>query len=255
MTALLAGKRGLIVGVANPDSIAAGCAVAMAEAGATLALTYLNDKTRSHAEPVAQATNADLYVPLDVTREDQIDALFEAIATRWGRLDFLLHSIAFCPREDLHARVIDCSLAGFTQAMDISCHSLIRLSRRAVPLMVGGGSILTMSYHGADEVVDHYNIMGPVKAALESVVRYMAADLGGQGIRVNAVSPGPILTRAASGIGHFDALMADAAARAPAGRLATIEEVGAVATFLASDASRAITGGVHYVDHGVNIMA
>ncbi len=251
----LSGKRGLIVGVANHHSIAAGCATVMRAQGAELVLTYLNDRARPFVEPVAEAVEATALLPLDVARPNDVDAVFNWIETNWGGLDFLLHSIAFCPKADLHADVIDCSREGFLEAMDISCHSFIRMAARAVPLMKEGGSLLTMSYQGADRVVDHYNIMGPVKAALETTARYLAADLGGKGIRVNVISPGPIATRAASGIDHFDALISDALDRAPDHRVATIEEVGAVAAFLASDGASAVTGGVHYVDRGVNVIA
>lgn len=251
----LEGKVGLITGVANDASIAAGCAHAMTEAGAKLVLTHLNDKARPYVAPVAEAVGAEDLLKLNVQDPEEMDAVFEAIDRRWGRLDFLLHSIAFCPKDDLHAPLVDCSRDGFLAAMDISCHSLIRMTNRARPLMKQGGSILTMSYYGAEKVVDNYNVMGPVKAALESSVRYLASDLGTDNIRVNALSPGPIATRAASGIDHFDTLMEDAASRAPAQRLATIEEVGATAAFLASDAASAITGDVYYIDNGYHVMA
>lgn len=248
-------KVGLIIGVANDRSIATGCARAFAAQGASLALTYLNDKARDHVEPIAREVEAETLIPLNVANDEEIDAAFDAIKELWGRLDFVLHSVAYCPRDDLHAPVIDCSREGFAEAMDISCHSFIRIARRAVNLMPEGGSLLTVSYYGAERVVDHYNIMGPVKAALESSVRYLAADLGPQGVRVNAISPGPIATRAASGIEHFDDLLAEAAERAPKRQLATIDQVGAQAAFLVTDAAAAVTGGVHYVDCGVNIMA
>ncbi|MEO0694068.1 MAG: enoyl-ACP reductase FabI, partial [Pseudomonadota bacterium] len=195
---LLAGKRGLIVGVANEHSIAAGCAMACKASGAELCLTYQNEKARRFVEPVAQAAGADLFLPLDVMDSDQVEAVFHTIRDRWGRLDFLVHSIAFCPRDDLHGRVVDCSQKGFGLAMDVSVHSLIRLAKQAEPLMTDGGTILTVSYHGADKVVDHYNIMGPVKAALEATTRYLSVELGPKNIRVNALSPGPLETRAAS---------------------------------------------------------
>ena len=251
----LQGKVGVIVGVANEHSIAAGCARSMVEQGAEVALTYLNDKARPYVEPVANALGAGALLKLDVTKPDEMENAFAQLKEKWGRLDFLLHSIAYCPKEDLHAPVVDCSLEGFTAAMDISCHSFIRLARCARPLMQDGGALLTVSYYGAEKVVDHYNIMGPVKAALEASVRYLADDLGRSRIRVNALSPGPIVTRAASGIQHFDDLLNEAAERAPERRLATIEDVGAFAAFLASDGAAAITGGVHYVDNGYNVMA
>ena len=254
MVSDLKGKRGLVVGIANEHSIAWGCARAFREAGAELAVTWLNDKARPHVEPLAQQLGATLQRPLDVEQPGQLEAVFEAIRERWGRLDFVLHSIAFAPANDLHGRVIDCSKEGFARAMDISCHSFIRMARAAEPLMPDGGCLMTMSYLGADEVVANYGLMGPVKAALESSVRYLATELGPQGIRVNAVSPGPLATRAASGIAHFDALMDDASRRSPLRRLVSIDEVGSLCTFLASDAARAITGDTLYVDAGFHII-
>ena len=207
----LRGKKGLIVGIANEDSIAWGCARAFRAAGAELAVTWLNESARPYVEPLAEQLQAPIQMPLDVEQDGQMEAVFDALGARWERLDFVLHSIAFAPAADLHGRVADSSREGFARAMDISCHSLARMARLAEPLMQGGGSLLTMSYLGAEEVVANYGLMGPVKAALESTVRYLAAELGPQGIRVNAVSPGPLATRAASGIQHFDQLLADAA--------------------------------------------
>ena len=250
----LRGKKGLIVGIANEDSIAWGCARAFRAAGAELAVTWLNEKARPYVEPLAEQLQAPIQLPLDVEQDGQMEAVFDALGARWGRLDFLLHSIAFAPAADLHGRVADSSREGFARAMDISCHSLARMARLAEPLMQGGGSLLTMSYLGAEEVVANYGLMGPVKAALESTVRYLAAELGPQGIRVNAVSPGPLATRAASGIQHFDQLLADAAERAPLRRLVSIEDVGALCTFMASDASRSMTGSTLYVDAGFHIL-
>ena len=250
----LRGKKGLIVGIANEDSIAWGCARAFRAAGAELAVTWLNEKARPYVEPLAEQLQAPIQMPLDVEQDGQMEAVFDALGTRWGRLDFVLHSIAFAPAADLHGRVADSSREGFARAMDISCHSLARMARLAKPLMQGGGSLLTMSYLGAEEVIDNYGLMGPVKAALESTVRYLAAELGPQGIRVNAVSPGPLATRAASGIQHFDQLLADAAERAPLRRLVSIEDVGALCTFMASDASRSMTGSTLYVDAGFHIL-
>ena len=252
---LLQERKGLVVGIANEHSIAAGCADAFHEAGARLAVTYLNDKARQFVEPVARATAAEIFMPLNVESDDQLDALFTAIEHRWGRLDFLLHSIAYCPMEDLHGRVVDCSRGGFARAMDVSVHSFIRMARRAEPLMADGGCLLTVSYYGAEKVVDHYNVMGPVKAALEATTRYMAAELGPKGIRVNALSPGPIETRAASGIAHFDTLIDEARSRAPKRHLVTVEEVGALATFLVSGYAHSVTGNVAYVDAGHHVMA
>ena len=254
MTAILQGKKGLVVGIANEQSIAWGCARAFHATGADLAITWLNDKARPHVQPLAERLEAGIQMPLDVEQPGQLEAVFDAIRAQWGRLDFVLHSIAFAPAADLHGRVIDCSREGFARAMDVSCHSFMRMARLAEPLMPQGGSLLTMSYLGAGEVIDNYGLMGPVKAALESSVRYMATELGPRGIRVNAVSPGPLATRAASGIAQFDQLMADAVQRAPLGRLVDIDDVGALCAFLASDAARSITGGTLYVDAGVHIM-
>ena len=250
----LRGKKGLIVGIANEDSIAWGCARAFRAAGAELAVTWLNESARPYVEPLAEQLQAPIQMPLDVEQDGQMEAVFDALGARWERLDFVLHSIAFAPAADLHGRVADSSREGFARAMDISCHSLARMARLAEPLMQGGGSLLTMSYLGAEEVIDNYGLMGPVKAALESTVRYLAAELGPQGIRVNAVSPGPLATRAASGIQHFDQLLADAAERAPLRRLVSIEDVGALCTFMASDASRSMTGSTLYVDAGFHIL-
>lgn len=252
---LLEGKRGLVVGIANEHSIAAGCAQAFVREGAELAVTYLNDKAKPYVAPVATDLNAKLFMPLDVTSDTQMDAVFEAITAKWGQLDFLLHAVAYCPQEDLHGGVVDCSREGFGAAMDISVHSFIRLARKARPLMKNGGCLLTVSYYGAEKVVDHYNIMGPVKAALEGTVKYMAAELGPEGIRVNALSPGPLMTRAASGIAHFDALIDEARARAPQQRLVTIEDVGNMAAGLASPSARNVTGNIAYVDAGYHVMS
>ncbi|MCZ0813187.1 MAG: enoyl-ACP reductase FabI [Pseudomonadota bacterium] len=250
----LKGKVGLVVGVANEQSIAAGCAAAFHASGAQLCLTYQNDKARLFVQPVATMVDAELFLPLDVTDMAQSDAVFAAIKERWGKLDFLLHSIAYCPRDDLHGRVVDCSQQGFATAMDVSVHSLIRLAKRAEPLMADGGTILTVSYHGAEKVVDHYNIMGPVKAALEGTTRYLAVELGRKKIRVNSLSPGPLETRAASGIDHFDMLIDDARTRAPLHRLTTIGEVGAMAACLVSDFASSVSGNTAYIDGGHHIV-
>ena len=254
MTTTLAGKKGLVIGIANEHSIAWGCARAFHAQGAELGTTWLNDKARLHVEPLAKEIGATLCMPLDVEADDQMATLFAAVSRQWGRLDFLLHAVAYAPRQDLHGRMVDASRDGFLRAMDISCHSFVRLARLAEPLMDTGGSLLTLSYLGADEAIADYGLMGPVKSALESSVRYLAAELGPQGIRVNAVSPGPVATRAASGIAHFDTLLADAARRAPMRRLVTIDDVGALCAFLASDAASAMTGGTLFVDAGYNIL-
>lgn len=253
-TLSLAGKKGLVIGIANRRSIAWGAAQAFQSAGAELAVTWLNDKAQAYVEPLAKQLNATLCMALDVQQEGQLEALFAAITQRWGKLDFVLHSIAFAPSADLHGRVVDSSSAGFAQAMDISCHSFMRVARLAEPLMQDGGCLLTMSYLGADEVVANYGLMGPVKAALESAVRYLATELGPRGIRVSAVSPGPLPTRAASGIANFPQLLTDAATRAPLRRLVSIEEVGALCAFLVSDAAASITGDTLYVDAGYHIL-
>jgi enoyl-[acyl-carrier protein] reductase I len=253
-SSILKGKKALIVGVANDRSIAWGCAQAMYFAGAEIAMTYLNDKARPHVEPLASAVEAPLLLPLEVRDAAQVDALFEAIESRWGRLDILVHSIAFAPRQALAGRVTDCPRDGFLTAMEVSCWSLLDLTRRAEKLMASGGAIFAMSYHGAERVIDNYGIMGPVKAALEAAVRYLAAELGPKGIRVHAISPGPLATRAASGIPDFDALMGRVAERAPARRLVTIEEVGAACVFLASRYAGAMTGNTIYIDGGYNVL-
>jgi enoyl-[acyl-carrier protein] reductase I len=197
-SSILNGRKALVVGVANDRSIAWGCAQAMHQAGAEIAMTFLNDRALPHVEPLARAVEAPLLLPLEVRDPAQMDALFAAIAEKWGRLDILVHSIAFAPREALAGRVIDCPRDGFLTAMEVSCWSLLDLTRRAEKLMTSGGSIFAMSYHGANQVIENYGIMGPVKAALESAVRYLASELGPKGIRVHAISPGPLATRAAS---------------------------------------------------------
>ena len=250
----LSGKKVLVVGIANAQSIAYGCARAFRQQGADLAITYLNEKAEPHVRPLAEELEAEIFLPLDVRNTAEVDALFDEIDAKWGRLDTVLHSIAFAPREDLHGRVIDCSAEGFGIAMDISVHSFLRMIRKAEPLMPQGGTCMTVSFQGASRVVEHYNMMGPVKAALESAVRYAAAELGPKGISVHALSPGPLRTRAASGIDSFDELLNAAADRAPTHQLATIEDVGAYAAFLASDAAANVTGGVHPIDGGYSII-
>lgn len=252
---MLKGKRGLIVGVANENSIAYGCAAKLRAFGAELGLTYINEKTRGYVEPLAEEIQASFLLPLDVDDRGQMEAVFDRIRSEWGSLDFLVHSIAFAPKADLHGRVVDCSEEGFAQAMRISVYSFIDMARRAEPLMVNGGSLLTMSYYGADKVVNNYNIMGPVKAALESVTRYLAAELGEKNIRVYALSPGPLKTRAASGIKEFDELMASAMARAPSKRLVDIAEIGRVVAFLVSGGASGMTGDTIYVDGGLHNIA
>jgi enoyl-[acyl-carrier protein] reductase I len=250
----LEGKRGLVVGIANDSSIAYGCAKAFRALGAELAVTYLNAKAERHVKPLADELEASLFLPLDVRNEGELEAVFAAIQEKWGKIDFVLHSIAFAPKEDLHARVVDSSQEGFLLAMDVSCHSFVRMAKLAEPLMTDGGCLQTVTFYGGEKVVEHYNLMGPVKAALESVTRYMAAELGDKGIRVHALSPGPLATRAASGIDRFDELMIRVAERAPTHHLVTIEDVGAYAAFLASDAAKSLTGSVAFIDGGYNIV-
>ena len=251
----LEGKKGLVIGIANDKSIAYGCAKGFKFLGAEdLAVTYLNDKAKPHVQPLAEEVGASIFMPLDASVDGQMEAVFEEIHRRWGRLDFALHSIAFAPREDLHGRIVDCSRDGFLLAMDVSCHSFIRMARLAEPLMTNGGALFTMSYYGADKVIENYNLMGPVKAALESASRYMAWELGRKGIRVHAISPGPLETRAGSGIKDFDELLDRAAAEAPAGRLVGIDDVGIACASLATDAAKLITGETIYIDGGLHIM-
>ena len=250
----LEGKRGLVVGIANESSIAYGCAKAFRALGAELAVTYLNAKAERHVKPLADELGASLFLPLDVRNEGELEAVFAAIQEKWGKIDFVLHSIAFAPKDDLHARVVDSSQEGFLLAMDVSCHSFVRMAKLAEPLMTDGGCLQTVTFYGGEKVVEHYNLMGPVKAALESVTRYMAAELGEKGIRVHALSPGPLATRAASGIDRFDELMTRVAERAPTHHLVTIEDVGAYAAFLASDAAKSLTGSVAFIDGGYNIV-
>jgi enoyl-[acyl-carrier protein] reductase I len=252
---MLRGKRGLVVGIANADSIAYGCAAKLHAFGADVAVTWLNDKAERFVRPLAEQLDASIMMPMDVEQPGQIEALFERIAAEWGRLDFVIHSIAFAPRDDLHGRVVDCSAEGFAQAMRVSAWSFLRMAKLAEPLMTDGGVLVTMSYYGADKVVGNYNMMGPVKAALEACVRYAAAELGPKGIRVFAVSPGPLRTRAASGIAHFDELVEMARSRAPTHRLVDIAEVGRVVAFLVGPASAGMTGDTVYVDGGLHNIA
>jgi enoyl-[acyl-carrier protein] reductase I len=251
----LKGARALVVGIANEHSIAYGCAKAFRELGAELAVTYLNDKARPHVEPLARSLEAPLFLPLDVAVPGQLEAAFETIGRHWGRLDVLVHSIAFAPKEDLQAGLLHCSAEGFAKAMDVSCHSFVRMARLAAPLMTEGGTMFAMSYHGASKVVPTYSVMGPVKAALEACCRYLAFELGGKRIRVHAISPGPLKTRAASGLKDFDLLLAEAAQRAPIGELVDIMDVGFACAYLATPYARRLSGETLYVDGGVNIMA
>jgi enoyl-[acyl-carrier protein] reductase I len=251
----LAGMRALVTGVANAESIAYGCARAFADLGAQLAITYLNDKAKPYVEPLANELGAQLLLPLNVEDDAQLDAVFEAVRETWGALDIVLHSIAYAPKADLQGGLLESSAQGFAQAMDVSCHSFIRMAKRAAPLMPHGGTLFAMSYDGANRVVPNYNLMGPVKAALEASVRYLAYELGPLGIRVHAISPGPLKTRAASGLPDFDTLLANAADRAPLGELVDITDVGYATAYLATRYARRMSGNTVYIDGGVHIMA
>jgi enoyl-[acyl-carrier protein] reductase I len=251
---ILEGKKGLIVGIANDQSIAWGCARAFRALGAEIAITYLNDKARPHVEPLAKEVEAPIFMPMDMSVPGQLEAVFDRIRETWGEIDFLIHSIAFSPKDTLQGRVTDAPRDGFLATMDVSCWSFIRMAQLAEPLMKNGGTMFTMTYYGSQMVVENYNIMGVAKAALECTVRYMAAELGPKGIRVHAISPGPLATRAASGIPEFDALLSKAKSKAPSRELVGIDDVGATCAFLAHDAARLITGQVLYVDGGYHII-
>ncbi len=252
---VLAGKKALVVGIANDQSIAYGCAQAFRMAGAELAITWLNEKARPYVEPLARELGAAITAPLDVSVPGQLEAVFERVRQQWGELDILVHSIAFAPKEDLQGGLLDCSAEGFAKAMDVSCHSFVRMAKLAAPLMKAGGTLFAMSYYGASRVVPNYNVMGPVKAALEAACRYLAFELGPAGIRVHAISPGPLKTRAASGLKDFELLLNEAAQKAPLGELVDIMDVGFSCAYLATPFARRITGGTVYVDGGANIIA
>ena len=251
---LLKGKKALVTGIANDQSIAWGCAKAFHAFGAEVAVTYLNDKARPYVEPLAKEIRAPIIMPLDVQSDGQLEAVFERIQEKWGGLDLCLHSIAFAPRQDLQGRVVDCSKDGFLRAMEVSCWSFIRMAKLAEPLMKSGGTLFTMTYYGSQMVVQHYNIMGPVKAALEAATRYLAAELGPKGIRVHAISPGPLKTRAASGITSFEKLLQKAQAKAPSRSLVSIYDVGVAVAFLGMNAAKLITGETLYIDGGYHII-
>jgi len=255
MDHLLKGKKGLVLGIANDSSIAYGCATAFRRFGADLAITYLNDKAKPYVEPLANQLGAELFMPCNVDKEGQLEAVFAEIEKKWGKLDFALHSIAFAPKEDLHSRVTDCSREGFLTAMDTSCHSFIRMAKLSEPLMKDGGTLFTMSFYGSNKVVENYNMMGPVKAALEASVRYLAYDLGSKNIRVHAVSPGAIRTRAASGIAKFDEMLDKTADRTPMSQALSIEDVGMATAMLATDSARLMTGQTLYIDGGYHILS
>jgi len=252
---VLSGRKALVIGIANESSIAYGCAKAFRELGADVAITYLNEKAKRFVEPLAQELASPIFLPLDVSMPGQLEAVFDAVATQWGQLDILVHSIAFAPKEDLQGGLLQCSAEGFAKAMDVSCHSFVRMARLAAPLMTDGGTMFAMSYYGANKVVPTYSVMGPVKAALEACCRYLAYELGPKGIRVHAISPGPLKTRAASGLKDFDILLTEAAQRAPLGELVDIMDVGFACAYLATPYARRLSGETLYVDGALNIMA
>ena len=252
---ILSGAKAMVVGIANDQSIAYGCAKAFRTVGAELAVTWLNERARRYVEPLAEELAAPITGALDVSVPGQMEALFDRIRAEWGRLDILVHSIAFAPKEDLQGGLLNCSAEGFAKAMDISCHSFIRMAKLAAPLMTDGGTMFAMSYYGANRVVANYNVMGPVKAALEAACRYLAYELGPQGIRVHAISPGPLKTRAASGLKDFELMLNQAVQKAPLGELLDIMDVGYTCAYLATPFARRVTGELVYVDGGANLIA
>jgi enoyl-[acyl-carrier protein] reductase I len=252
---VLTGHKALVVGIANDQSIAYGCAKAFRDAGAEVAVTWLNEKARPHVEPLARALEAPITGALDVAVPGQLEAVFDQVRSRWGKLDILVHSIAFAPLDDLRGGLLDCSAEGFAKAMDVSCHSFVRMARLAAPLMENGGTMFAMSYLGANRVVPNYNVMGPVKAALEASCRYLAYELGPRRIRVHAISPGPLKTRAANALKDFELLLNEATRKAPLGELVDIMDVGYACAYLATPFAHRITGGTVYVDGGTNIVA
>ncbi|MEX0760483.1 MAG: enoyl-ACP reductase FabI [Tistlia sp.] len=256
--ALMSGKRGLIMGVANDRSIAWGIAKALHEHGAELAFTYQGDALEKRVRPLAESVASDIVLPCDVTDDASIDAVFREVGERWGRLDYLVHAIAYADKDELKGKFLRTSRANFERSLDISCYSFTAVAQRAVPLMSEGGSLLTLTYYGAERVMPHYNVMGVAKAALEASVRYLAADLGEQDIRVNAISAGPIRTLAASGIGDFRYIMKWNEYNSPLRRNVTLDQVGGSALYLLSDLSAGVTGEIHHVDsgyHTVGMMA
>lgn len=253
-TGLMAGKRGLIMGIANNRSIAWGIAKACADQGAELALTYQGEAFKKRVEPLADELGAFLAGHCDVTDEASLDAVFEALEKRWGKIDFLVHAIAFSDKDELTGRYVETSRDNFSLTMDISVYSFTSVARRAEAIMNDGGSMLTLTYYGAEKVMPHYNVMGVAKAALEASVRYLAVDLGGRGIRVNAVSAGPIKTLAASGIGDFRYILRWNEYNSALKRVVTIEEVGDSALYLLSDMSRGVSGEIHHVDSGYHVV-
>ncbi|TQF82502.1 enoyl-ACP reductase FabI [Elioraea sp. Yellowstone] len=251
---LMRGRRGLVMGVANDRSIAWGIAAACAAQGAELAFSYQGEALLKRVEPLAASVGSSIVLPCDVTEEGSIDAVFAELETQWGSLDFVVHAIAWSDKEQLKGRYLDTTRENFLRSLDISCYSFTAICRRAVRLMRPGGSLLTLTYLGAERVTPHYNVMGVAKAALEASVRYLAADLGGQGIRVNAISAGPIKTLAASGIGDFRYILKWNQYNSPLRRNVTIEDVGGAGVYLLSDLSSGVTGEVHHVDCGYHIV-
>jgi enoyl-[acyl-carrier protein] reductase I len=251
---LLAGKRGLIMGVANDKSIAWGISKAAREAGAELAFTYLGEALQKRVQPLAQSVGSSLVLPCDVNEDPSLDSVFAAIGREWGRLDFVVHAVAYSDKEELKGQYVTTSRRNFLQTLDVSCYSFTAVAERARHLMTQGGSLLTLSYFGAERVMPHYNVMGVAKAALECSVRYLAADLGASRIRVNAISAGPIKTLAASGIGDFRQILRWNELNSPLVRNISIEDVGGAGLYLLSDLSAGVTGEIHYVDGGYNIV-
>ncbi|MCZ6844360.1 MAG: enoyl-ACP reductase FabI [Alphaproteobacteria bacterium] len=251
---LMAGKRGLIMGVANDRSIAWGIARTLADHGGSLAFTYQGDALEKRVRPLAKQVGSDFVVPCDVTDRDSMDHLFSEIAERWGTLDFVVHAIAFADKDELKGQYLDTSRDNFLRSLDISCYSFTDVCRRAAPLMAEGGSLLTLTYYGAERVMPHYNVMGVAKAALEASVRYLAVDLGGRSIRVNAISAGPIKTLASSGISDFRYILKWNELNSPMKRNVTIDQVGGAGLYLLSDLGSGVSGEIHHVDSGYNVV-
>lgn len=250
----LTGKKGLVIGIANQDSIAYGIAKKAKAAGATLAVTYLNAKAEKHVKPLADELGAEIFMPCDLLVNGELEAVYAKLTEQWGSLDFVIHSVAYAPLADLHGRVVDCSLEGFTHAMNVSCHSFARMAKLAEPLMPNGGALINLSYYGAEKVIPNYNVMGPVKAALEAMTRYIAIELAEKRIRAVSISPGPIRTRAASGIKEFDGLIEMANNKVPHYAEMSQEDIGNLAAFLVSDAAKFLTGYTYYVDNGLSLV-
>ena len=254
ITGLMAGKRGLIMGLANDKSIAWGIAKALSAAGAELAFSYLGEALKRRVDPLAAQLGSDLVLPCDVGDEASVDALFDTLQQKWGRLDFIVHAIGFSDKDQLRGRYADTTRDNFLMTMDISVYSFTAVARRAAAMMIDGGSILTLTYYGAERVMPHYNVMGVAKAALEASVRYLAEDFGKDGIRVNAISAGPIKTLAASGIGDFRYIMKWNELNSPLRRNVTQDDVGNSALYLLSDLGAGVTGEVHHVDAGYHVV-